>query len=144
LRGLEVRLRRSELGLRLAGRRALVNAIELHENVAQSDDIALTHVDLRDTRLDAARDVDVDAFDNPATTGGPVLGGTEVPNAQHEGDEQPNGEDTDEDQSALHDALLATSRPIAWSTRTCAMRWSIRRASVQTTIARATSPSVTR
>ena len=82
--------------------------------------------DLRDARCDAARDVDVNAFDDAAAAGGPVLGRTEMPHAEHERDEQARGKDADEDQSALHDARLATSRPVACSMRTCATRWSMR------------------
>jgi hypothetical protein len=110
---LDVRLRRSERSLRLNERRFPIGAIELYQQVALFDDVAFADVNLRDPRCDAARDVDVDPFDNAAAASGPVLGGTKMPHSQDKGDEQSNCEHADEDQSAFHDGLLATSRPVA-------------------------------
>jgi hypothetical protein len=58
----------------------------------------------------------------PAAAGGPVLRRAKVSHAEHESDEQRSGQKADEDESALHDGLPATSRPIAPASERTAKR----------------------
>lgn len=68
------------------------HAIELDEDVALLDDIALANVDLDDARCETAPDVDVDTFDDAAAARRPVLGRAKMADAEHQGNDEPCGE----------------------------------------------------